>query len=89
MKTKPIAQMTPIDVRVIDDWFTARPLGLVIELKVGRGRVIVCGFAVDGPDAEDPVSRQLVASLEGYMAGDAFRPATTITPEQSRRLEAT
>lgn len=44
-------------VRVIDDWFTARPLGLVIEVSVGKGRAIVCGFAVDGPSAQDPVSR--------------------------------
>lgn len=73
-------------VRVIDDWFTARPLGLVIEVAVGKGRAIVCGFAVDGEEAQDPVSRQLVASLERYMQGEAFRPTTQVSAEQLRRL---
>ncbi|MBJ6122669.1 hypothetical protein JAO74_12785 [Sphingomonas sp. BT553] len=75
-------------VRVIDDWFTARPLGLVIEVAVGRGRAIVCGFALDGTGADDPVSRQLIASLERYMTGDRFRPATPVSPDQLRRLAA-
>jgi len=75
-------------VRVIDDWFTARPLGLVIEVAVGKGRAIVCGFAVDGTEAQDPVSRQLAASLERYMQGEAFRPAARVSPDQLRRLAA-
>lgn len=73
-------------VRVIDDWFTARPLGLVIEVAVGRGRAIVCGFAVDGDQTRDPVGRQLVASLERYMRSERFRPAALVSPEQLRRL---
>ena len=73
-------------VRVIDDWFTARPLGLVIEVALGKGRAIVCGFAVDGPEAEDPVSRQMLASLETYMLSNAFRPAITVSPDQLARL---
>ncbi|WP_052134644.1 sugar-binding domain-containing protein [Sphingomonas sp. 37zxx] len=79
------AGVDPI-VRVIDDWFTARPLGLVVELQVGKGRAIVCGFAVDGAGATDPVSRQLVASLERYMAGASFRPSVQVSPEQLRKL---
>ena len=75
-------------VRVIDDWFTARPLGLVIEVAVGKGRAIVCGFAVDGPQAQDPVSRQMVASLERYMQGERFKPGVTVSPEQLRGLAA-
>ncbi|MBJ6123676.1 hypothetical protein [Sphingomonas mollis] len=75
-------------VWVIDDWFTARPLGLVIEVAVGRGRAIVCGFALDGTGADDPVSRQLVASLERYMTGDRFKPAAAVSPNQLRRLAA-
>ncbi|WP_010544539.1 glycoside hydrolase [Sphingomonas elodea] len=76
------AGVEPI-VRVIDDWFTARPLGLIVEVAVGKGRAIVCGF---GLDAEDPVSRQLVASLEAYMASGAFRPEAQVTPRQLRAL---
>jgi hypothetical protein len=81
------AGVKPI-VRIIDDWFTARPLALVVELRVGRGRAIVCGFALDGQDAADPVSRQLVASLERYMTGDRFRPDVAASPDQLRGLQA-
>lgn len=73
-------------VRVIDDWFTARPLGLVVEVAVGKGRAIVCGFEVDGERAADPVSRQLVGSLERYMQSAAFKPSVQVSPDQLRRL---
>jgi hypothetical protein len=74
-------------VRIIDDWFTARPLGLIVELLVGRGRLILCGFAVEGAEAQDLVSHQLVESLETYMQGDRFRPQVRISAEQLRRFE--
>ena len=49
-------------VRVIDDWVTARPLALVMEGRIGAGKIIVCGFNLtDGTD--DPVSRQMRQSL--------------------------
>jgi len=72
-------------VRVIDDWVTARPLGLVIEAKVGKGRIIVCGFDLTG-DLNDPVSRQMRQSLLHYMAGDSFQPQSEINLEQVRKL---
>ncbi len=60
-------------VRVIDDWVTARPLALVVEGKVGQGRVLVCGFDLTR-DAEDPVSRQMRTSLLAYMGTKQFTP---------------
>jgi hypothetical protein len=72
-------------VRVIDDWFTARPLGLVVEGKVGAGRVVVCGFDLTR-NADDPVSRQMQASLVDYMASDKFKPETRLTPAQIESL---
>lgn len=72
-------------VRVIDDWVTARPLGLVVEGKLGAGRVVVCGFdLVSG--AEDPVSRQMRSSLVRYLASTACRPRTTFTVDQVHGL---
>ncbi|TCP96405.1 glycosyl hydrolase family 2 [Sphingomonas sp. PP-F2F-A104-K0414] len=73
-------------VRVIDDWFTARSLGLIVEVAVGRGRAIVCGFAIDGPPAQNPVTRQLVASLHRYMAGLDFKPTVRVTARQLQSL---
>jgi len=72
-------------VRVIDDWFTARPLGLVVEGAVGEGRVVVCGFDLTR-DADDPVSRQMRASLLAYMGSAEFQPKSRLTPGQLRSL---
>jgi hypothetical protein len=75
-------------VRVIDDWHTARSLGLVIEARVGSGRLIVCGFELDGPAASDPVSRQLRRSLVAYAASPRFTPRTALSEEMVKALVA-
>jgi hypothetical protein len=77
-ETKPI-------VRVIDDWFTARSLGLVVEGRVGDGRLIICGFDLTR-DADDPVSRQMRTGLLHYLHSEDCRPAVTFTPEQVGQL---
>ncbi|MEO6004738.1 MAG: sugar-binding domain-containing protein [Opitutus sp.] len=73
-------------VQIIDDWVTSRRLGLIIEAKVGRGKLIVVGAALS--QSSDPVSRQLLASLQRYMATDAFKPAVELTVEQVQSLIA-
>lgn len=70
-------------VQVIDDWYTNRRLGLVIECKVGRGRLLLCGMDVT---KDDPVSRQLLASLLRYMRDSAFAPSTTLEVSQVKGL---
>ena len=75
-------------VRVIDDWVTARPLGLVVEGNVGKGKIIVCGFDLTA-GADDPVSRQLRGSLIHYMSSDKFKPAVGFTPGQIQDLAVT
>ena len=37
------AELKPI-VRVIDDWFTNRPIALIFEAKVGKGKILVSGI---------------------------------------------
>ncbi len=72
-------------VRVIDDWVTARPLGLIAEGKVGAGKIIVCGFdLIRG--ADDPVSQQMRRSLLDYAASDRFAPDTAWTEENVKAL---
>lgn len=73
-------------VRVIDDWHTGRSLGLVLEAKVGPGRLIVCGFELDGPAGSDPVSRQLRRSLTAYAASARFAPQTELSEEMVKAL---
>lgn len=72
-------------VRVIDDWFTARPLGLVVEGKAGAGKVIICGFDLTH-GADDPVSHQMRASLLTYMASPDFNPTVELTTNDIARV---
>jgi hypothetical protein len=62
-------------VRVIDDWVTARPLGLITEGKVGAGKIIVCGFDLTH-GADDLVSQQMRRSLLDYAMSGRFAPAS-------------
>jgi len=73
-------------VRVIDDWYTARPLGLVVEARVGRGRVIVCGFELGDGAGGDVVSRQLRRSLSAYAASRRFAPTVEVSAAQLAAL---
>jgi len=71
-------EVTPI-VRVIDDWVTARPLGLIVEGKVGAGKIIVCGFDLTEDALKDPVSRQMRASLMSYLGSEKCQPSAGLT----------
>lgn len=77
--TKPIVQ-------VIDDWFTARKLGLVFEAQLRRGRLLVCSIDLTDAASDNPVARQLRSSLLRYMASDRFAPAVAVTDQAVAHL---
>jgi hypothetical protein len=73
-------------VRVIDDWVTARPLALLFECRVGKGKLLVSGIdLLDGQD-QRPEARQLLHSLRTYMAGDQFAPARQVEAHRVKDL---
>jgi Glycosyl hydrolases family 2, sugar binding domain/Glycosyl hydrolases family 2 len=65
-------------VRVIDDWFTARPLALVFECAVGKGKLIVSGIDLVTDSENRPEAKQLLHSLKAYMATPQFKPAQNV-----------
>jgi len=73
-------------VRIIDDWFTARSLGMIIELKVGTGKLLICSADLNTKDKNRPEARQLKNSLLSYMESKAFNPAQSTTVEKVRLL---
>jgi hypothetical protein len=75
-------------VQVIDDWVTARKLGLVFEARVGKGRLIVCSIDLQHNLEQNPVARQMRASLLRYLAGRRLASAVEVTPDQLRGLTA-
>ncbi|SDJ98466.1 Glycosyl hydrolases family 2 [Catalinimonas alkaloidigena] len=73
-------------LRVIDDWVTARPLGLLFECNVGKGKLLVSGIDLLTDQAQRPEAQQLLYSLRRYMEGEGFRPAATLQPEAIQHL---
>jgi hypothetical protein len=61
-------------VQVIDDYHRNHKLGAVIELKVGRGRLLISTFDLETDLARRPATRQLRRSLLDYMASSKFNP---------------
>lgn len=77
--------LTPL-VRVIDDWVTARPLALLFECRVGKGRLLVSGIDLLTGAAQRPEARQLLYSLKQYMGSAAFHPQQTVPVEEIRAV---
>ncbi len=61
-------------LRVIDDWVTARSLGLIFECRVGAGKLLVSGIDLTTDGENRPEARQLLYSLTDYMGTSAFAP---------------
>jgi hypothetical protein len=78
-------ELNPI-VRVIDDWVTARSLGLIFECRVGKGKLLVSAIDLLTDQDKRPEARQLLYSLEKYMSGTQFKPAHTIELAQIQQL---
>jgi len=73
-------------VQAIDDWNRNWKLGVIFEAEVGAGRLLVCSLDLTRDLEKRPVARQLRQSLLAYAAGDHFKPAATLSPEQVRGL---
>jgi hypothetical protein len=71
-------------VQVIDDWFSARRLGLVFEAKLGKGSLLVC--SIDLENKSNPVVTQFRHSLLRYLSGSKFHPRIQVTADQVRKL---
>jgi len=67
-------------VRVIDDWVKARSLSLLFECRVGRGKIMVSGIDLLTDASNRAEARQLLHSLEMYMASAGFNPKTEVNP---------
>jgi hypothetical protein len=84
LKTFP-TDLKPI-VRVIDDWVTNRPLALVFEAKVGKGKILISGIDLTTELDKRQEAQQLLFSLKKYMTGEKFVPKVKLTAEQIKKL---
>lgn len=72
---KPIVQ--PIDDQT-RNWRTS----LLLEARVGAGRLMICTMDIQNNLDRRPVTRQLLHSVLAYMGSDKFKPEVSITVEQ-------
>jgi hypothetical protein len=79
------AAVRPI-VQPIDDWNLCRRLGLVVEARVGKGRLLLTSIDLQHDLDTRPAARQLRRSLLSYAASPAFEPAVALSVEQVRSL---
>jgi hypothetical protein len=73
-------------VRIVDDWFENRSLGLIFEAKVGNGKLIVSGVDLISDLNERLEAQQLLYSLKNYMNSDKFNPEFFINVEALKLL---
>ena len=80
-----LGNVTPV-VRIIDDWFKARSLGMIVEVKIGKGSLMLCGVDLLTDAQKRPEATQMMNSLLDYMKSDLFNPTAVTTCAQVESL---
>jgi hypothetical protein len=78
-------ELKPI-VRVIDDWVSNRRLALLVEAKVGKGKILISGVDLVNKLDSRLEAKQLKASLLNYLNGNAFNPSVELKAEQIKKI---
>jgi hypothetical protein len=61
-------------VQPIDTWFMNRRLAMILEAKVGNGKLIMCSADLVSDTTHRIAARQLFYSLQRYMLSSEFNP---------------
>ncbi len=73
-------------VRIIDDWFENRSLGLLFEAKVGEGKLMISGADLQTDLENRPEAKQLLYSLKKYMGSSRFQPNKEISIAELNKI---
>lgn len=66
-------------VRMVDNFYKNRNLGLLFEAKVGKGKLLLCSSDLAKNLNSRPVACQLRYSLLKYMESDEFNPKEEVS----------
>ena len=75
-----------IIVRVIDNFVRNQPLSVLLEGKVGKGKLLVCSIDLNSDVEKRIAARQLKKSLLNYMGRPDFTPVMPLNEEVIRRF---
>jgi len=73
-------------VQPIDTWHVSRKLGMLLEVKVLNGRLLMTTMDINHNLDRRPVARQLRQSILCYMQSEDFKPTTTVSVDVIRHL---
>ena len=65
-------------IQPIDTWHVSRKLGMMVEVQVEGGSLLLTTLDISNNLDERPVARQLRYSLLRYMSSEAFWPAVEL-----------
>ena len=73
-------------MRIIDDWFTNRPLALLFEVKVNKGSLLISGVDFWNNLDKRLEAKQLLHSIKAYMSSSSFKPSVQVEESQIQAL---
>ena len=73
-------------VQPIDTWHVSRKLGMLLEVRVLNGRLLMTTMDISHNLDRRPVARQLRQSILRYMQSEDFKPTTTVSVDVIRHL---
>ncbi len=73
-------------IRMVDNFYKNRNLGLVFEANTQKGKLLICSSDLEKDLSSRPVANQLRYSLLKYMTSDKFAPKDTIPFENIKRI---
>ena len=76
-------------VQPIDTWHVSRKLGMLLEVRVLNGRLLMTTLPISQKqtaNGQKPVARQLRQSILRYMQSEDFKPTTTVSVDVIRHL---
>lgn len=73
-------------VQPIDTWFMNRRLGLILEVKAGKGKLLLSSANLLSDTTHRIAARQLFRSIRQYMQSDQFNPKDAVALDVVRDL---
>ena len=73
-------------VQVVDDWVTNRKLALIVEAKVGKGRILICSIDLNRELEQRPAARQILYSLKQYVSSRDFDPKQIVEIQSLKKV---
>jgi len=68
-------------IQPIDTWHVSRKLGMLIEARVGKGRLLMTTMDISTDPDRRVVARQMRHAILRYMRSEDFRPQLTLEPD--------